>query len=71
MTSLRPKQSAVVEEGVCGGSGDGCKREPVGDGKGRGKEDWAVFLVGLEVEGKIRVHDPRDVVYAPHVIERV
>ena len=71
MTSQRPEKSAVVEEGVGDSGGNGCKREPVGNGKGRRKEDRAVFLVGLEVEGKIRVDDPRDIVCAPRVIERV
>ena len=54
-----------------GSGGDGCKSEPVGNGKGRGKEDRAIFLVSLVVEGEIRIDDPRDVVYAPRVIERV
>jgi hypothetical protein len=70
-TSLSPNLLAIVEEGVCKGGGDGRKREPVGDGKGRGKEERAVFLVSLQVEGGIRVDDLRDIVFVPRVIERV
>ena len=71
VTRLRPEQPAVIEECVGGGGSDGCKREPVGNDEGGGKEDRAVFPVSLEVEGEIRVYDPRDVVYVPRVIERV
>ncbi len=49
-TSLIPDQSAVVEEGVCNGGRDGCKRKPVENYERCGKEDGAVSLVSLEVE---------------------
>lgn len=53
------------------GGSDGCEREPVCNGEGRGKEEGAVCLVGLKVERRIGVDDPRDVVSASRVIERV
>ena len=61
----------MVEEGVSEGRGDGCKREPVGNGIGHRKEHGAVVPVSLKVEKDIGVDDPRDVVYTPRVIERV
>ena len=70
-TSLSPNLLTVIKEGVCKGSGDGCKRETVADGKGCGKKEGAVFLVSLQVERGIRVDDPRDIVFVPRVIERV
>lgn len=68
---MSPYLFAVVEEGVGEGSSDGCEREPVCNGEGRGKEEGAVCLVGLKVERRIGVDDPRDVVSASRVIERV
>ena len=53
------------------GGSDGCEREPIGNGEGRGKEEGAVCLVSLEVEGRIGVDDPRDVISASRVIKRV
>ena len=51
--------------------GKGCKLEPVVNDVGSGKEGGAVFLVSLEVEGKIRVDDPRDVVYTCRIVKGV
>ena len=56
---------------MSGGGGEGCKEDSVGNGEGHREEDGAVFLISLEVEGKIRVDDPRDVVYASRVIKRI
>jgi hypothetical protein len=44
------------------GSGDGCEREPIGQGEACRKEEGAVSLVSLEVERGILVDDPGDVV---------
>jgi hypothetical protein len=56
---------------MCKGGGDGCKREAVGNGERCGKEDGAVGLVSLEVEGGIGIDDLRDVILLPCVIESV
>ena len=66
---MSPYIFAVVEEGMCKGSGDGRKREAVGNGGRCGKENGAVGLVGLEVEGGIGIDDPRDVIFLPCVIK--
>jgi hypothetical protein len=68
---MSPKLLAVVKESVGESGGEGRKLEPVVNDVGRGKEGGAVFLVSLWVEGKIRVDDPRDVVYTPRVVKRV
>ena len=47
---------------MCNGGGDSCKREAVGNGERCGKEDGAVGLVSLEVEGGIGIDDLRDVI---------
>ena len=62
---------AVVKESVGESGGEGCKLEPVVNDVGSGKEGGAVFLVSLEVEGKIRVDDPRDVVYTRRIVKGV
>ncbi len=49
--------------------GDGCERKPVGHGEGYGKEEGAVSLVFLEVEGGIGVDYSRDVVLFSRVVE--
>jgi hypothetical protein len=69
VTSMSPYIFAVVEESMCNGGGDGCKREAVEYGERYGKEDRAVGLVSLEVEGGIAIDDPRDVIWLPCVIE--
>ena len=61
-TSMSPYIFAVVEESMCKGGGDGCKREAVGNGERCRKEDGAVGLVSLEIEGGIGTDDPRDVI---------
>ena len=68
---MRPYIFAVVEESMCKGGSDGCKREAIGNGKRCGKEDGAVGLVSLEVEGGIGIDDLRDVILLPCVIENV
>jgi hypothetical protein len=70
-TNMSPYIFTVVEESMCKGGGDGCKREAVGNGERCGKEDGAVGLVSLEVEGGIGIDDLRDVILLPCVIERV
>ena len=70
-TSMSPNIFAVVEESMCKGGRDACKLEAVGDGKRCGKEDGAVGLVSLEVEGGIGIDDLRDVIWPPCVIECV
>jgi hypothetical protein len=68
---MSPYIFSVVEESMCKGGGDGCKREAVGNGERYGKEDGTVSLVSLEVEGGIGIDDLRDVVLFPHVIKGV
>jgi hypothetical protein len=68
---MSPYIFAVVEEIMCKGGGDGCKREAVGNGERCGKEDGAVGLVSLEVEGGIGIDDLRDIVWLPRVIKGV
>jgi hypothetical protein len=68
---MSPYKFAVVEESMCKGGGDGCKIEAVGNGERRRKEDGAVGLVSLEVEGGIGIDDLRDVILLPCVIESV
>jgi hypothetical protein len=61
-TSMSPHIFAIVEEGMCKCGGNGCKREAIGNGKRCGKEDGAVGLVSLKVEGGVRIDDLRDVI---------
>ena len=61
-TSMSPYIVAVIEESMCKGGGDGCKREAIVNGKRCGKEDGAVCLVSLEVEGGVGIDDLRDVI---------
>jgi hypothetical protein len=68
---MNPYIFAVVEESMCKGSGDGCKREAVENGERCGKEDGAVDLVSLEVERGIGIDDLRDIILLPCVIEGV
>ena len=68
---MSPYKIAVVEESMCKGGGDGCKREAVGNGDVSGNEDRAVGLVSLGVEGVIGIDDLRDVILPPCVIENV
>jgi hypothetical protein len=68
---MSPYIFAVVEESVCKCGGDGCKLEAIGNGKRCGKEDGAVGLVSLGVEGRIRIDDLRDVILPPCVVESV
>ena len=56
---------------MCKGGSDGCKRETVRNSERCGKEDGAVGLVILEIEGGIGIDDLRDVVLLPCVIESV
>jgi hypothetical protein len=70
-TSVRPYIFSVVEESMCKGGGDGCKVEAIGKGERNGKEDGAVGLVSLEVEGGIGIDDLREVIMLPCVIECV
>ncbi len=56
-----PYVFAEVEESMCKAGGDGCKGEAVGNGESCGKEDGAIGLVSLEVEGGIGIDDLRDV----------
>jgi hypothetical protein len=69
--SMSPYIFVVVEESMCNHGGDGCKREAVGNGERCGKEDRAVGLVSLEVEGGIGIDDLRDVILLPCVVESV
>jgi hypothetical protein len=69
--SVRPYIFMVVEECVCEGGGDRCKLEAVGNGIRHGKEDGAVGLVSLKVEGEIGIDDLRDVIFLPCVIKSV
>ena len=69
--SMSPYILAVVEESMCKGGRDACKLEAVGDGKRCGKEDGAVGLVSLEVEGGIGIDDLRDVILLSCIIECV
>jgi hypothetical protein len=68
---MSPYKFAVVEGGMCKGGGDGCKIEAVGNSERCGKEDGAVGLVSLKVEGGIGINDVRDVILLPCVIESV
>jgi hypothetical protein len=68
---MSPYIFPVVKEIMRKGGGDCCKREAVGNGERCGKEDGAVGLVSLEVEGGIGIDDLRDVVLFPRVIKRV
>ena len=68
---MSPYIFAVVEESMCKGGRDGCKREAVCNGKRHGKEDGAVGLVSLEVEGGIGIDDLRDVILLSCIIECV
>jgi hypothetical protein len=68
---MSPYIFAVVEESMCKGGGDGCKQEAVGNGERCRKEDGAISLVSLEVEGGIRIDDLRDVILLPCVIKSV
>jgi hypothetical protein len=70
-TSMSPYKFAIVEESMCKGGGNGCKREAIGNGKRCGKEDGAVGLVSLEVEGGIGIDDLGDVISLPCVVESV
>ena len=56
---------------MCKDGGDGCKPEAVTNGERCGKEDGAVGLVSLEVEGGIGIDDLRDVIWLPCVVESV
>ena len=49
-TSLSPNLFAVVKVCVGEGCGDGCEREPVGNGERCGQEEGAVGLVSLDIE---------------------
>ena len=71
MTSMSPYEFAVVKESMCNGGSDGCKREAIGNGERCGKEDGAVGLVSLEVEGQIGIYDLRDIILLPSVIESI
>ena len=62
---------AVVEESMCNGGGDSCKREAVGNGERCGKEDGAVGLVSLEVKGGVGIDDLRDIILPPRIIESI
>jgi hypothetical protein len=62
---------AVVEDSMSKGGGDGCEQEAVGNGERCGKEDRAVGIISLEVEGGIGIDDLRDVILLPCVIESV
>jgi hypothetical protein len=68
---MSPYIFPVVEESMCNGGRDGCKREAVGNGERCGKEDGAVGLVSLEVEGGVGIDNLRDVILLPCVIESV
>jgi hypothetical protein len=68
---VRPYKFAVVEESMCKGGGDACKREAIGNDERDGKEDGAVGLVSLEVERGIGIDDLRDIILVPCVIECV
>jgi hypothetical protein len=70
-TSMAPYIFAVVEESMCRGGGDGRKRETIVNGERCGKEDRAVGLVSLEVEGGIGIDDLRDIILLPCVIKSV
>jgi hypothetical protein len=61
-TGMSPYMFAVIEESMCKGGGDHCKREAIGNGKRCGKEDGAVHLVSLEVEGGVGIDDLRHVI---------
>ena len=70
-TSMTPYIFAIVEESMCECGGNGCKREAIGNGKRCRKEDGAVGLVSLDVEGGIGIDDLRDVIWHPCVVEGV
>jgi hypothetical protein len=68
---MSPYIFSIVEESMRKGGGNGRKREAIANGKRCGKEDGAVGLVSLEVEGGIRIDDLRDIILLPCVIESV
>ena len=68
---MSPHILAVVEESMRKGGSDGRKIEASGNSKRRRKEDGAVSLVSLYVEGRVGIDDPRDVILLPCVIESV
>ena len=68
---MSPYIFAVVEESMCRGGGDGCKLKAVEHEVRCGKEDGAVGLVSLEVEGGIGIDDLRDIILLPCVIKSV
>jgi hypothetical protein len=61
----------IAEEGMYESGGDRCERETVTNGKGRRNEDRAVSLICMAVERSIGIHDLRDIVYPPPVIEGI
>ena len=69
-TSMSPYIFAVVKKSMCKGGSDGYKREAIRNGERYGKEDGAVGLVSLEVEG-VGIDDLRDVILFPCIIESV
>jgi hypothetical protein len=68
---MSPYIFTVVEESMCNGGGDVCKRKAVDNGERCGNEDGAIGLVSLEIEGGIGIDDLRDIILLPCVIERV
>lgn len=68
---MSPYIFAVVEEGMCKSDGDGREREAIGNGERCRKKDRAVGPVSPEIEGRIGVDDPRDVVLLSCVIKSV
>jgi len=68
-TSLDIDLLAVVKECVGEGGRDRREREPVAHGEGQGKEERAVTLVSLEVERRVCIDDPGDVVYSAGIIK--
>jgi hypothetical protein len=53
------------------GRGDRRERETIGNGKCRRKEERAIGLICLEVEGGISINNPADIVPLPPVVEGV